>query len=193
MAALAVGGVAVAVILHDPLDAPAHASRECGFITALEAKRMVRSDAGGPVPFEIWRAEDATGGPPRPRHTPSRDAPWWASLVLRTAPRSAPPINCAAQMNAAGIPRVLKYNDGPTRQIDRQRYSRIVFSPGDRYALSQVSFCHLDDNGWDEESRLWIWRREGGGWTPILGDSIQAVYEMPRFQPPMRCFQRPDG
>lgn len=193
---LALGAIGVAVLaLRDPPDAPAHVARECRFIADQEKQRMVGHDEGGPVPFEIWRAEARTSGAARPGREwgNNQRLPWQAVLLRHMAPKTVAPIDCASALEATGAPRIIKHNEGPTRQIDRLQYSRITFFPGDRYALARVSSCWLDDNGWDQNSRIWIWRRTGVTWTPISGHLTLLVYAPPRFKPPMRCFKTPDN
>lgn len=186
-------GVA-AFVLHDPPDSPDHIARECRFIASVEAKRMVWRDEGGPVPFEIWRADDRTSGAARPdlEHWGDQQRlPWQTVLLRRLTPKSVAPIDCGAAIQASGAPKIIKHNEGPTRQIDKFQYSRVTFFPGDRFALARKTTCWLDDNGWDQESRVYIWRRNGETWTIISDTRSLAVYDAPRFKPPMRCFQTP--
>lgn len=193
MAGLAVGAIGLAAFtLRDPPDSPHHIARECRFIAAVEAKRMVWRDEGGPVPFEIWRANDRTSGAARPDlERWDHHLPWQTALAHYLAPKDLGPIDCGHALRASGSPQIIKHNEGPTRQIDKSQYSRVTFSPGDRFALARETSCWLDDNGWDEESRIYIWRRDGETWTIISDTTSLAVYDSPRFKPPMRCFERP--
>jgi hypothetical protein len=194
LAGLVLSAIGVATFaLRDPPDTAAHIARECRFIASVEAKRMVWHDEGGPVPFEIWRADDRTSGAARPdlERWSQQRLPWQTVLLRYLAPTDVAPINCGAAVKASGAPTIIKHNEGPTRQIDKLQYSRVTFFPDDRFALARETSCWLDDNGWDEESRVYIWRRDGETWTIISDTSSLAVYESPRFKPPMRCFQTP--
>ena len=197
--ALVMGGVAVAVVLHDPLDAPRHVARECAFITTLETQRLEAerswfSANAGPVPFEIWRAESLTGGAPRrldlDRQNTSKQ-PWRSWLVRWLAPKAAAPIDCSGQLEASKAPQRLKFNTGPTQAVERMQYSRVTFLPGDRYALAAIRHCWLDPHGWDENVSILIWSRDETGWRPVSGHIKTMLYESPRFRPPMRCFEKP--
>jgi len=199
LAALILAGLVLSAIgvlafaLYDPPDSPDHIARECRFIATLEKRRMVWRDEGGPIPFEIWRADDRTSGAARP------DLERWGhdGLPLRTvllrhmASKTLTPIDCGRALDATGAPRIIKHNEGPARQIYKFQYSRVTFFPGDHFALARMSSCWLDDNGWDQNSRVHIWRRDGGTWTMITDNSVLMVYDPPRFKPPMRCFQTP--
>ena len=184
---------AAAFVLHDPPDSPDHIARECRFIAALEAKRMVWRDQWGPASFELWRAENRTSGAARPEleRWGYQHLPWQTVLLRYITPSAVAPINCGQALKASGAPEVIKHNQGPARQIDRLQYSRVTVFPGDRFALARLSVCGLDDNGWDQESRAYIWRRDGEIWTMISDDSSPAIYRFPRYKPPMRCFQTP--
>lgn len=194
LAGLALGAIGVATCaLRDPPDSPDHIARECDFIAKVEARRMVRMRDYGPSPFEMWRASDRTGGAPRPDRSPRFDdhLPLNLRLLRYLPPKSQAPIDCGQALDAARVPRVNKYNDGPPRATDHQQYSRITFSPGGRYALARVSLCGMTSGLWDERSRIWIWRRQGETWEPITGHIITLEYTPPNRKPPMRCFQTP--
>lgn len=183
------------LIFHDPPNTEAHIARECRFVAALEAKRMVRWKDYGPVPFEIWRAEDRTSGAARADLAPKTwkaglPVSWRSILIQWLAPKEdLPPIDCTKALDEMQVPKVIKYNDGPAEQVARFQYSRITFLPGDRYALFKESFCEQDQNGWDQYGRIRVWRRHGANWEPASSYDELAVYMSPRFKPPMRCFE----
>lgn len=196
---LVTSGVAVAVVLHDPMDAPGHVARECAFIATLEAQRLESerlwfSANAGPASFEIWRAESLTSGAPRRLdldRQETRKQPWRSWLVRWLVPKAAAPIDCSGQLNASKVPRRLKFNAEPTLAMDRKQYSRVTFLPGDRYALAATRRCWLDPHGWDENVSVLIWRKDETGWQPVSGHIETMIYETPRFKPPMRCFEKP--
>jgi hypothetical protein len=196
---LIAGGFTAAVTLHDPPDAPVHVTRECAFIATLESERLTAENRwfsanAGPAPFEIWRAEGLTGGAPRRLDLDrqnTRKQPWRSWLVRRLAPKTAKPVNCAPQLDAAKVPQRLKFNTGPSQSIERMQYSRVTFLPGDHYAMAAIRRCWLDPHGWDENVSVLIWKKGEAGWRPVSGHVKTMLYELPRFQPPMRCFEKP--
>jgi hypothetical protein len=191
---VAASGLIVLLILHDPPNTETHVARECRFIADLEAKRMVRWKDFGPAPFEIWRAENRTSGAARPDLAPGTAAPvsWKTALIERLSPReNLPSIDCGKALSERRVPLRMKYNSGPSQAISRYQYSRVTFLPGDRYALARMSSCESDPHGWDQHSRIMIWRRDGADWEPVSGHITTLFYEPPRFKPPMRCFQEP--
>lgn len=190
------GGMATFAVLHDPPETKDHIARECRFIAALEAKRMVRWRDYGPSPFEIRRADGMTGGEARPdlAKLPNAGLPrsWRATLVQALAPRKdQPPIDCTAALDQARIPKVNKYNDGPSLESTRFQYSRVTFLPGDRYALFRSTSCAWSRDAWDQDSDFRVWRRVGDTWEPASSYDEPAMYMPPRFKPPVRCFEQP--
>ena len=193
------GGVAVAMVLHDPPDAPSHVVRECAFIATLETQRLEAQRSwfsvhAGPAPFEIWRAEGLTSGAPRRLDLDRQDIrkqPWRSWLVRWLTPKAAAPIDCSGPLEASKAPQRLKFNTGPTQAVDRMQYSRVTFLPGDSYALAAIRSCWLDPRGWDENMSILIWKKDEAGWRPVSGHIKTMLYELPRFRPPMRCFEKP--
>jgi len=186
-------GLIVFFILHDPPNTKRHLARECRLIADLEAKRMVRWEDFGPAPFEIWRAESRTSGAARPDLAPKASAPasWKAALIEWLSPKTdLPSIDCGKALDEKRIPLMMKYNSGPSQAVSRYQYSRVNFLPGDRYALFRMSSCDLDPHGWDQHSRIMIWRHDGTDWEPVSGHITMLVYEFPRFKPPTRCFEK---
>lgn len=188
MAGLAVGAIGLAAFaLRDQPETLEHVAKECHFIADLEARRMVRRKDYGPARFEVWRATDRTGGSPRPE---MKDLPWEMRLLAKPSAKPQASIDCGPALDGARVPRVQVYNDGPLRQAYRFQYSRIVFSPGDRYAAAQITICEMQDGLWDESSHIAIWRRQDGTWRRL--DYETMLLEMPPSRkPPMRCFQTP--
>lgn len=182
--ALGLGGL-VAFALRAPPDTPERIAKECRFIADREAVRMVRRPDYGPVPFEEWRVTDRTGGAPHPA---SRELPWEIKLLAKPWTRPQASIDCGPALDAAHVPKVHRYNEGPRQQIYRFQYSRVAFSPGDRYALARFTTCRMEHGKWDEDSDLWIWRRRGEAWDLVNNDrSLEYTY--PGRPLPMRCFE----
>lgn len=187
-AGLALGAIGLTgFALRDQPDTPARIAKECRFIADREAKRMVRRPDYGPVPFEEWRVTDRTGGAPRPT---SRDLSWEMKLLAKPWTRPQASIDCGPALDAARIPKVHRYNEGPRQQIYRFQYSRVAFTPGDRYALARFTTCRMEHGKWDEESSLWIWRRRGEIWEMVNPDRL-LQYTYPGRELPMRCFETP--
>ncbi|ATQ43553.1 hypothetical protein CSW64_14650 [Caulobacter mirabilis] len=194
MAAIILAGVStIAVVFHDPPDTATHVARECRFIAALERRRMVRAEAHGPAPSTFWRAEDRTGGAPRPDLSrlpgaglPNTPRSW---LIQRLTPkRDLPSIDCGAVFDAMGIPKVITYNEGPPTQELRLQYSRVSFLPGDRYALVGRTQCSRYNDRWDQAVWFDLWRRRDADWELTNVASIAADFRRPRLAAPMRCF-----
>lgn len=190
---LIVAGLALGVIgltafaLREQPDTPARIAKECRFIADLEAKRMVRWKDYGPARFEVWRATDRTSGSPRPG---VKDLPWEMRLLARSSDKPQASIDCGQALDAARVPKVQTYNNGPLRQAYRFQYSRIAFSPGDRYAAARITTCEMQDGLWDERGGIAIWRRKDGIWQRLEGDSTLLKMPLTR-RPPMRCFETP--
>jgi hypothetical protein len=184
--ALGFGGLA-AFALRDQPDTSARIAKECRFIADLEAKRMVRWKDYGPARFEVWRATDRTSGAPRPD---AKALPWEMRLLARSSATPQASIDCGLALDGARVPRVQTYNDGPLRQAYRFQYSRIILSPGDRYAAARITTCEMQDGLWDERGDIAIWRRQDGIWRRLNGET--TLFKMPlNRQPPMRCFETP--
>ncbi|MBO9546698.1 hypothetical protein [Caulobacter sp.] len=188
IAGLAVGAIGVVAFApRDQPDTPKRIAKECRFIADLEARRMVRRKDYGPARFEVWRATDKTSGSPRPE---TKDLPWEMRLLARPPAKPQAAIDCGSALDGARVPKVQVYNDGPLRQAYRFQYSRIVFSPGDRYAAARITICEMRDGLWDESSGITIWRRRNGTWQP-LDDETTLLQLPPTRRPPIRCFETP--
>ncbi len=187
------GGLTVVAVFHDPPDTASHITRECRFLAAIEAKRMVRMTEHGRAPAEVWRAEGKTGGAARPdlAGPPGADLPesFTSRLIQWLAPkRDLPPIDCTATFDAMQIPKMIKYNEGPPIQDFRLQYSRVTFLPGDDYTLFRRTECNRFGDRWDQKDWFELWRRRGASWEQANTHVVYSVLLRPRFELPMRCF-----